>query len=132
MIDQNENNNLDDVFLHQFGDIAKNSLCHLLDVQDETADDLAFDHIKHSAYFDQNLFPLLEKNREKFSVLSSNIECINSKYDELATFIDGLKHNYNFEFSAIVLQETWLTDNCETSIYKSNYLLLCPKGIIAI
>ena len=40
-------------------------------------------------------------------MLTTNIESLNSKYDELIVYIEELR-KINFKYSVICLQETWL------------------------
>ena len=49
-----------------------------------------------------------------FSVLSTNIQSINSKFNELEAFIEELSSN-NFTFNVICLQETWKSENDDLS-----------------
>ncbi len=46
----------------------------------------------------------------QFSILSTNIQCISTIFDELKIFIEMFKQ-LNLEFSAICLQKSWLSDN---------------------
>ena len=129
IINNNENNE-DSSQLQHFGGIENNSLCHILKTQDETNEDPMYNFIKHSAYYDLNLYPKLANNSKKFSILSSNIESINSKFIELTTFVDELNQTHSFSFSAIILQETWLTDEIDTdySLYQIKGYELIPQG----
>ena len=51
---------------------------------------------------------------KKFSTLSLNIESINSKFNKLTAFIEILDNNSCF-IDAILIEETWLTDEQCTS-----------------
>ncbi len=42
-----------------------------------------------------------------------NIQSINAKIDELRLFIEDLK-NFNFMFSAIFIQDSWLSEGADT------------------
>ena len=52
----------------------------------------------------------------KFSVLSVNIQSLNSKFDGLMAILSCLE-KYDLHFSAVCLQETWLTDSHDVSIF---------------
>ncbi len=74
--------------------------------------------ISHSSYYDyDNLVSALNKNKNQFSILSTNIQCIQTKFDELKIFIEMLKQ-LNLEFSATRLQESWLSENEDISQIK--------------
>lgn len=51
-----------------------------------------------------------------FSVMTLNIECLSAKFDKLCAFIQVLS-NSNVHFSAIAIQETWLSDNSNYTLY---------------
>ena len=55
--------------------------------------------------------------RYNFSILTLNIEFINAKFDELKIYFEELS-KINFEFRVICLQETWLSDDVDLSIFK--------------
>ncbi len=52
----------------------------------------------------------LTQNNKHFSILSTNIQFIRAKFDELKIFIEHLR-TLNFEFSAICTQESCISDN---------------------
>ena len=64
-----------------------------------------------------NLQTFLEKNITNFTVLSTNIASINAKYDELVLFVENLKQS-NLQFSAIIIQESWLSQNDDVALFK--------------
>ena len=51
---ENGDSNLESSHLNTFGGLPKNSLCHILNTENETSEDPTFNHIKHSPYFDDN------------------------------------------------------------------------------
>ena len=68
-----------------------------------------------SSYYDHNLFnKLIQAHKQQFSIMSSNIQSINAKIDELKAFVIEMEQ-LNFQFDAICLQETWLDDTQDTS-----------------
>ena len=82
----------------------------------------AFDSVelqttRRSSYYDLDNFDKLTSSTNKcFSILSTNIQSINSKFNELEAFVEDLgKHH--FKFSAICLQETWLSDNDDLGLF---------------
>ncbi len=71
--------------------------------------------IDHSSYYEfNNVMCLLNKTTNSFSILSTNAQSINGKIDQLRIFIERLK-TLGHEFSAICIQEAWLTDDSDTS-----------------
>ena len=75
-----------------------------------------------SSYYDHNLFnKLTQAHKQQFSIMSSNIQSINAKIDELKAFVIEMEQ-LNFQFDAICLQETWLDDTQDTSLIQlDNY-----------
>ena len=59
---------------------------------------------------------LLKGHTHNFILFSTNIATLRSKFDELTIFVDELKQN-NVKFGAICLQETWLADNENYSLF---------------
>ena len=49
-----------------------------------------------------------------FGILSTNIQSINAKFNELAAFVQEL-HLLNYDFSIICIQESWLTEQDDLS-----------------
>ena len=111
---------LDRAFLQCYGGISVNSLNETLHVNDDY--DEQIDVIKHSSYYDTNLLKsTLASKKQCFTVLSSNIESINAKFNELQILIKQLQDT-DLHFSAICLQETWLDDNDDTGLIQlDNY-----------
>ena len=71
--------------------------------------------IRCSSYYDIDKFTILaNSNTNSFSILSSNIQSINAKFNELEMFVEDLR-SINFKFSVICLQETWKADNDDFS-----------------
>ena len=48
--------------------------------------------------------------------MTLNIECLSAKFDKLCAFIQVLS-NSNVHLSAIAIQETWLSENCNYALY---------------
>ena len=105
----------DEAFLSYVGGIHNNDLKTVLDINDiETNEPQT---IRHSSYYDYDKFnELIVHKNDHFSVLSTNIQSINSKFNELEAFVDELG-NTNFKFSVICLQETWKSDCDDLRLY---------------
>ena len=108
---------VDCAFLKCFGGIDNNSLNNILQGDDKT-DDIQIEIIEHSAYYNVDmLYPTLNEKKNCFNILSTNIESINAKFNELELFVYELQEN-GLAFSAICIQESWLDDNCDLSQYQ--------------
>ena len=105
----------DEAFLSYVGGIHNNDLKTVLDINDIDTNEPQT--IRHSSYYDYDKFneSIINKN-DRFSVLSTNIQSINSKFNELEAFVEELGNN-NFKFSVICLQETWKSDCDDLSVY---------------
>ncbi len=68
----------------------------------------------------------MEKNKG-FSILSSNIQSINAKINELKIFIEELREK-GLEFQVICVQETWLKDEDDTSAFEIEGYKMIPQG----
>ena len=109
---------LDDSILQPYGGFHNNSLVDIIRLDDDLSNaNEQLQTITHSSYYDNEKFTnFLATGNKYFSVFSSNIESINTKHAELELFIEQLKQQ-NFRFSAICLQECWLTNqNIESSL----------------
>ena len=105
----------DEAFLSYVGGIHNNDLKTVLDIHDTDTNEPKT--IRHSSYYDYDKFnELLINKNDRFSVLSTNIQSINSKCNELEAFVEELGNN-NFKFSVICLQETWKSDCDDLSVY---------------
>lgn len=100
------NDPIEQEILKHFGGVNNNSLIHILnstDPNDET-------FLIESGYIEPSILTnFLSKYSNNFTVLSLNIQSLNAKFNELCIFLSNLNH-CGFFFSAICLQETWITD----------------------
>ena len=88
--------NTDKDFLQFFGGLEGNSLGHVLQLDEEGYDKNEIQVVKHSPYYDQeSLYTLLKSKTDQFCLLSTNIESIFAKFDELKLFVDVL-NDMNF------------------------------------
>ena len=84
--------------------------------------------IQHSRYYDtENLRKTLHENINSFTILSTNIESFNSKFDELTIFIKLLRE-FEFEFSTISLQECWLNNESQNLNIEGYTCIQQPSG----
>ena len=59
---------------------------------------------------------LFKDKGNSFCILSLNCQSINAKFDQRNIKVQQLKNN-GYEFSAICLQETWLSSDSDTSLF---------------
>ena len=94
----------DELFLSSVGSVRQYSLTSIIEEQNTNAQE--HQCIQQSSYYDIDKFSEVAKTRlNDFSILTTNIESLNAKFDELLIHITELK-NINFKYSVICLQET--------------------------
>ena len=97
---------LDEKVLQFCGGVIDNSLTNMLNIDIES--ELNFETLHHSPYYKTNGFiSLLKSNSKNFTILSSNIESIHSKINELEIFINEC----DSKIDVICLQECWISDS---------------------
>ena len=105
--------------LGSIGGLRNNSLNHILHANTfENNENLDYEvtTIKHSPYVDHLEFlKSFKEKQDEFCILSLNIQSLNAKFDELVILLHSLT---NCKFSAICIQETWLTDKSDLSLFK--------------
>ena len=106
--------------LQNFGGLCMNDLSNIIKnnlgfIKNGTAMETYL--IKSSSYYTcDTLVATLAENTERFSLLSLNCQSLNSKFDNILILVECLGQN-NCYFSAICLQETWLDDDADLSLY---------------
>ena len=87
-----------------------------------------------SYYDDDSLNNLFRDKKKSFCILSLNCQIINKEifginatFDQLNIKVQQLKGN-GYEFSAIFLQETWLSSDSDTSLLKIDGYNLISQG----
>ena len=112
---------LDDGILSNFGGLIDNNLINILG--NPEADDLTL--FTNSPYVDTvDLTDVLSTSKGKITVFSLNVQSINSKFKYLYPLLIDLC-NKDIGFSAICLQESWLSDDSDLSqINMPNYNLI--------
>ena len=113
---------LDESILKYMGGTSANSLAHILQPQntEEHIENMLL--IRDSPYYDCNSFKsLITSNTKYFSILSTNIQSLHAKFNELQAFVMEMQ-SLQFYFSVICIQESWLNDNADTSLIElQNY-----------
>jgi len=117
---------LDNEFLKHFGGVENNSLVNILQTE-EDENNFQPEIISHSPYYDfDHIISTLTKRKNEFSIFSTNIQSIRAKFDELKIFIEQLR-NSSFEFSAICIQETWLSESDDITQLKLDGYTSIPQ-----
>ena len=128
---------LNEQILRNFGGTQSNSLTHI--VQEEHSDiDDSFRFVQSNYYTHDDFVTTAANFMEHFSVLSLNCQSLNAKFDSLTLLTEELREQ-NFQFSAICLQETWLDNDTDLSLFQiENYTLIaqgrhcCQHGDLII
>ncbi len=122
---------IDKTILDCVGGLEVNSLTHVLHMnQSDNQDDVnALGTISHSQYYEfESLKEMLEKHKDRFCILSTNIQNVSTKFSQLYTFIERLREEGLF-FSAICLQEACIKDKEDLShIDKFDDYNCIPQG----
>ena len=107
---------LDDNILQFHGGSDINSLRNIIQFNNDDDDEgNPLQIIKHSSYYHDDKFKsIIDQHKGNFCILSTNIQSINAKFDELFAYINDLRQ-HNFEFSAICIQESWMSETEDTS-----------------
>ena len=114
-------------FLNNIGLDDSSSLVHLLDKFSEYDIDENDINIAHSKYVNETEFiSTLQRLKNGLSILSLNIQSIRAKFNEFQIFIDNI--HKSAEISVICLQETWLSENCNASMYRISGYTLLSRG----
>ncbi len=98
------------------GGVDNNSFAKIIDTDVNVDEDMnQMKVIHHSSYYDiENLKSTLKNYKNKFSIFSTNIQSFNAKFNELQIFVKRLKQD-NYIFSAICIQENWLSEGDDIS-----------------
>ena len=120
----------DNSILMHIGGLHKKYLSNILN-QNNTYDNLngEIDLIQHSPYYYDGNIPSNDRSVNKLNILSLNCASINAKFDELNITIQQI-HNNGTEIHAICLQETWLSENSDTSLLHIDDFNLIMQGKI--
>ena len=110
----------DNDVLRRFGGVTESSLTVVtggnVNVQDENLT-INFSSTDSNYYNDADFLSFCKKNKSNFTMLSVNIQSLNAKLNDLKVLVKDLFNN-NCPLSLICLQETWISDGCDTSLFK--------------
>ena len=102
----------------------ENSLTHLIEYLDPI-DEGEVNPIHHSNYYNNEEFKEAHKQTDvKLSILNLNCQCINSKFDKIKLFLEGIDNN-SMPISVMTLQETWADNETEMNLFNlPNYTMV--------
>ena len=100
----------DEVFLSYSGGILNNCLTNILHINENETDINEKQIIRRLSCYDFDQFSKLAKeNKNSFSILSTNILSVNTKFSELEVLEE--LNTVNFKFSIIYFKETWIDES---------------------
>ena len=107
---------LDRTVLTHYGGIENNYLSKVINPFINNNDNNEnYQTLKTSKYYDKATFLEFQKyHKNNFTILSSNIGSIHSKFDLVQTYVDFYRSN-DFEFNALCFQECWLSETDQTN-----------------
>ena len=124
----------DDLLLSHYGGLKQNSLNHILNPDNENdifLEDNFMKIIKLSTYLNIDEFKLFcKKDKKDFTIMSINIQCLNAKFEQLELFLADLKLHHS-ELSGICVQETWLAESADLTLYQLDGYDLITKGFMS-
>ena len=102
----------DESMLRCHGGVRHNNIMHILNNEQTRLGDV--DIINQSHYLvEENINMGLNIKKNDFTILSLNCQSISAKFDNLKIFFENL-----VQFSAVCLQESWLSTVSDTSLYQ--------------
>ena len=113
--------------LSNFGGLEANSFLKVLGIDNEENNEINITN--PSPYYSLEQFvDYIHTLKDKFVVLSLNIQSINAKFDNFTILIDVI-NKQNSLIDAICLQETWLDEHDDLSIFQipNYYCISQPK-----
>ena len=114
---------IDESILRNFGGLSKNNLENVIQsclVDEDDDDDMSNIKLTSSSYFTHDILSeTLHTRKGYFNILSLNCQSINAKFDKILLLVTELKLKQNsFFFDAICLQETWLEEGADLSVFE--------------
>ena len=83
--------------------------------------------VKSPYYTNDEFVNVLKDKTGSFSLISLNTQSLNAKFTQLKTYIEFYKQN-DLTINAFCLQETWLSDDSDTSLLQLEDYNLITKG----
>ena len=96
--------------------VGGNSVNNLNDILGNFDDHDEIHTFDDSLFYIESLDSVLSSDVRKFNIMTLNIQNLNAKFDNLVALLSHC-YNQNIHFSAICIQETWLSDNHDTTLF---------------
>ena len=107
----------EDDMLKCFGGLENNSLMPVINNNDGVIASDMFDIANQSSYTsDTKIDVALDVQPKDFTILSLNYQSLPAKIDNLTVLLETIATD--FKVSAIYLQETWLSNDSDTSLFE--------------
>ena len=97
----------------------------ILDPPDTEEDDINLVH--QSPYYSIGDLPMYLQTIGNINVLSLNTQSVNAKFDSIITFLEVARQQ-NVHFQVICLQESWLNDIYDLSLFQINGFTCFSRG----
>ena len=109
----------------------ENSLAHLIEKLDPINEG-EVNPIQHSNYYSNEEFMGAHSQIDgKLSILNLNCQCINSKFDKIKLFLEGINNN-SMPFSVITLPETWADNETDMNFFNlPNYTMVYEDSCLS-
>ena len=124
---------LDEDMLKNFGGVDVNSLNYITGAENDNQHEISEpfpENSLQSNYFNQeHLVSMFKKQKRTFSILSVNIQSLNAKINQLRIILADLDQQ-GYQFSAICLQESWLSHDSDTALLQLDGYTLISQGKI--
>ena len=119
---------LEEEILENLGGLMNNNLIDKIAQLDIDDDELEKLNLTSSSYYTcDTLIETLQAKKGIFTVLSVNCQSIRAKYDKILLLIEQLKQ-YDLYFSIICLQESWLTEEADLTMFHISDYTISAKG----
>ena len=103
------------------------SLTEIMNENNQTEDDSPTLFHPSPYYTESEFIEIMENQNQSFKLLSLNCQSLNAKFNELSIYLEFYRSN-NIIFDCICLQETWLSDDSDTSLLKLDGYNLITKA----
>jgi hypothetical protein len=113
--------------LNNYGGISQNSLVDMLDNEQFMEEDEPVIFQLSNYYGNDQLIDIIKEKQHLFKIFSLNCQSLFAKMDQLKAYLEILGENNCF-FDVICLQETWMEDNMDKSMFNLEGYNMISKG----
>ena len=120
----------DEHFLSHIGGIRNNDLNNILHTNE--FDSVELQTTRRSSYYDLDSFDKLTSSTNKcFSILSTNIQSINAKFNELEAFVEDLVNTISNSASSVYRKRVYLIMTI-CVFFLCQVMTVCPRVNIVV